>query len=81
MSLPKQYNTAVSYFDDLVHFLKTYEWIFNYPNTEILLNHIFEKFPVEWIEFFEKINTAQLNNLSVGTVSVSIMKKKKLICD
>lgn len=76
MSLPMQYTTAISYFEDLVHFLKTYDWIFNYPNTEILLNNIFERFPLEWFEFFEKISTTQLNNLSVGTVSVSTIQKR-----
>lgn len=74
MSLPKQYTTATAYFDDVAQFLKTHEWIYNYLNTEILLNRIFEKFPLEWVEFLGNISTEQLNNLSVGIVSVSIMQ-------
>lgn len=72
MSLPKQYSTAISYFDDVVQFLKTYEWIFNYPNTDILLNRVFEQFPADWIVFFKNINFTQLNNFSTGIISVSI---------
>lgn len=74
MSLPKQYSNAVSYFDDVVQFLKTYEWIYNYPNTEILLNRVFENFSLDWIEFFNSSSASELNNFAVGVISVSMQE-------
>lgn len=72
MSLPLEYNTASCYFEEVVSFLKTYEWAYNYPNTDILIKSVLENFPPDWLLFFKKMSNTELNNLSLGIVEVKI---------
>lgn len=72
MSLPSQYDTSADYFEEVLRFLKDYDWLYNYANTDILINRVFDRFSPEWIEYFRSQNTEDLNKLSAGITTVSI---------
>lgn len=58
-------------FENILSFLKEKEWIFNYPNTHILVNKVIDGFPEEWIHCLKHISNTELNNLPFGNVNVS----------
>lgn len=67
MSLPPTYSSQEQYFEDALSFLKEYEWIYICPNIRILVDDIFTKIPSNWINFFNSIDTNELNGHSFDT--------------
>lgn len=81
MSLPPSYNNSEEYLEDLLSFLKRYEWIYNYPNTDILINKIFDNFPPHWDNYFRVLNNDDMNLLSNGIAKVfNLIVKRKCNC-
>lgn len=72
MAVPSWYNTEKQYFDEVLEFLKAYQWVYKFPNTHILVNKVFDHFPLEWIPFLRGLTHEELNNLALGFLSVSI---------
>ncbi|XP_071054409.1 methyltransferase-like protein 25B [Onthophagus taurus] len=69
MAIPQSYTDSKTYMHDCLQFLNDYQWIYNYPNTHILVNKIFEKIPLDWVEYFNKFNTNDFNSLALGIVN------------
>lgn len=42
---------ASDYFEQVVDFLSSYQWIYENANTDILLQHVPERVPIEWSSF------------------------------
>lgn len=70
MSLPPGYNSSFEYITDCISFLKEYQWLFNYPNTQVFVKEVFLKFPEEWTIYFKDLPNADLNNIPVGRMQV-----------
>lgn len=51
------------YFQKALPFLKKHNWIYNYPNTDVLLNNVFENIEPDWIPHLEHLGTDSLNRL------------------
>lgn len=71
MAVPGRYDTVEKYLEEVFDFLKTYQWVFSSPNTYVLVNKVFDQFPSEWLPFLSDLSNDELNELSVGVVSVS----------
>nr|CAI5844041.1 unnamed protein product [Callosobruchus analis] len=61
MSLPAPYLSSTDYISDCLDFLKSYQWLYNYYNTRVLVNNVFENFPLDWIDYFNNITNEELN--------------------
>ncbi|CAH1163545.1 unnamed protein product [Phaedon cochleariae] len=70
MTLPSSYKTTSEYFKDSLEFLKTYQWLYNCSNTDILVRNTFENFPSEWLDYFQNLTDEDLNKLSLKYVEV-----------
>ncbi|XP_044747596.1 protein RRNAD1 isoform X2 [Coccinella septempunctata] len=53
------------YFDEALGFLKEYQWIFNYPNTDILSKNILDEIPSEWIAYFNNLSFSDFKDLAL----------------
>lgn len=42
MSLPHQFSTPQDYFEGVINFFKEYQYLFNFPNTDILIKNILD---------------------------------------
>jgi hypothetical protein len=73
MALPPRYDSIKAYLEDALDFLKDYHWLYSTPNTHILVNTVFERFPCEWLMFLKDLSAEQLNSLSSGSLPVSVM--------
>lgn len=51
------------YFQKALPFLKKHNWIYNYPNTDVLLNNVFENIEPTWIPHLKQLGTDGLNRL------------------
>lgn len=62
------------YFDEALEFLKEYQWIYNYPNTDILSRNILDEMPKEWLSYFNKLKFSELKSIPLleGKVSIHI---------
>ncbi|VEN58849.1 unnamed protein product [Callosobruchus maculatus] len=61
MSLPATYVSSIDYISDCLGFLKSYQWLYNYYNTHVLVHNVFENFPLDWIDYFKAITNEELN--------------------
>lgn len=59
------------YFQKALVFLKNQQWIYNYPNTHILVYKILDEFDPEWVSYFKNITNDELNDLAFCIVNVS----------
>lgn len=70
MSLPPSYEDSKNYFEDVLVFLKQYQWIYNYPNTDILINNILNHFPLHSVDYFHEMTNTDINLLAAGVINV-----------
>lgn len=77
MALPRTFKDSTEYFNDCLTFLKDYDWIYNYPNTHILVNRTFEKIPPDWLQHLHNLTNDGLNKLALGDIDVRSLNKKK----
>ncbi|KAK9873945.1 hypothetical protein WA026_002298 [Henosepilachna vigintioctopunctata] len=68
MSLPSTYYNIYKYFDDALTFLKEYEWIYNYPNTDVLVEGFLQKIPEDWRDYFRNIGFSNLRDIALHQV-------------
>jgi hypothetical protein len=69
MALPPRYDSIKAYLEDALDFLKDYHWLYSTPNTHILVNTVFERFPCEWLLFLKDLSAEQLNSFVVGVIT------------
>lgn len=65
-SSQNSFKDYIQYFIDSITFLRENEWIFNFPNTDVLVHNIFEKFPKGWRYHLEKLSCKELNEIPFG---------------
>lgn len=70
MLVPTGYADYVSYFSEVLSFLREYSWVYNFPVTELLVQDVFKKIPKDWSMVLFSLNNEQLNNLPKGFVMV-----------
>jgi len=61
-----QFENASDYFRKVVQFLSSYQWIYEYPNTHILLHHVPDRIPIEWSNV---LNFDHLQDIEQQTIS------------
>ncbi|CAG9838397.1 unnamed protein product [Diabrotica balteata] len=81
MSLPSIYLASADYFKDALDFLSKYQWLYNYPNTHILVKDILTNFPSDWCEYFQQLPNDELNNLPLNSLKNSPPSLQELIND
>lgn len=78
MSLPQNFKNAEEYFEECLKFFQEYQYLFNYPNTDILIHNILDKITIndEEIEIFDKY--LDLSTIADDFLSTFFMELKKL---
>ncbi|XP_044739052.1 uncharacterized protein LOC123300532 [Chrysoperla carnea] len=73
MSLPNSFThynekseAFLEYFQQTINFLHNHEWIYNFPNTNILQENILNKFPLGWRYHLEQLSCQELNQIPFG---------------
>lgn len=76
------------YFSEVIEFLDQFSWIFDFANTEILVQDVLSKIPKEWDKVFSCMTEEEIaqysDNLSteVGTYTFSkFMRPQYYLCD
>lgn len=56
MSLPQHFDNPVEYFEECLKFFRVYQYLYDFPNTDILIHDIFDKITIkdEEIDIFEE---------------------------
>lgn len=60
------------YSENALDFLKEYQWIYKYPNTQVLVKNVFDNFESEWIPHFKNLSYNDLNSLPYDLFKVSL---------
>lgn len=50
MALPSGFEGPEEYFEKFINFLQRYEYFFNFPNTDLLVNHCLDKIEMDFQE-------------------------------
>lgn len=74
MSIPHHYASSSEYLRNVLNFLKKYEWIYNYSNTDILIKNVLSNFSPDWRNFIDSLSNEDFNNLPLGMVQVRYFK-------
>lgn len=69
MSVPSLYVTSREYLVELFSFLKSNQWLYNYHNTDVLVNKVFNNFPEVWIKYFKSLSCKDIYQLNLLNVS------------
>ncbi|KAF5274828.1 hypothetical protein FQR65_LT00411 [Abscondita terminalis] len=68
-----KYNMSINFFESsfvaVLSFLKDSQWIYNYPNTHILVNKVLDEFKPDWIRHLDCITNNELNDLPFGYIN------------
>ncbi|KAH1000706.1 hypothetical protein HUJ04_013001 [Dendroctonus ponderosae] len=62
--------TEDEYLEEAFEFLRKYQWMFNFKNTEILTRNVLANFPSEWKDYFTQLTTDELHHLVTGALKV-----------
>lgn len=49
-------------------FLKHYQWLFKYKNTDIFTEEVLTNLPKEWRDYCNRLTVSELHNFVTGTV-------------
>ncbi|XP_056640923.1 uncharacterized protein LOC130447898 [Diorhabda sublineata] len=79
MSLPPTYTLSTDYFKDALDFLKNHQWVYNYPNTRILIQDIFAHMPPDWLRYFQDLPNSELNKLPLNRMKSPPSSLKELL--
>lgn len=60
------------YLQKALQFLLKHEWIYNYPNTHVLVNKVFENIEQDWIEHLKNLDITNLKDFQLKVVKVRI---------
>lgn len=74
MSVPKNFKNSDDYVQCCIQFLQTYQWLYNYSNTQVLIKDVFSEFPSDWMVYFKDFTNNELNQLMTGRAEVSCVK-------
>lgn len=71
--LPSGFKTREEYFESALRLLCQYEWLFNWPVTQILSCGMLDELPLEWWDPLQRLSLKSLNELPRG-VSYTIIQ-------
>ncbi|CAG9764973.1 unnamed protein product [Ceutorhynchus assimilis] len=74
-------NLDVCYLERALVFLKKYQWIFNFRNTDVLTKDVLANLPKDWAEYFNGINVDNLHGLVKGNLEDSAPLDFKYLID
>ncbi|KAF5301619.1 hypothetical protein FQA39_LY10666 [Lamprigera yunnana] len=72
------YENSLEYFKTVLHFLKENNWLFNQPNTHILVNKVLDNFDPDWIRYLLNTTTMELHALSFGDINSNSPESLKI---
>lgn len=64
--LPSGFLTREQYFETALSFLGQYEWLYNWPVTEVLASGVLDQLPVDWWQTLRRLSIEELNQLPRG---------------
>ncbi|CAH1105495.1 unnamed protein product [Psylliodes chrysocephalus] len=79
MSLPLSYSNTTDYLKDTLTFLNNHQWIYNFPNTHILVKDIFKYFPCDWFDYFKGLSNDELNKFPTNCLNNCPSTLKELL--
>lgn len=79
MSLPQNFDSPEEYFEEILKFFREYQYLFNYPNTDLLIHNILDKITVKDEDIDNIFNEDfDLNSTNDEFLCNFFMKLKKL---